>query len=372
VGLVQFAEQVFRLHSNTDADTETVQGICRLLDGWPLALRIAGRYIRNTDEDPAAYLRFLAKVPFKRLGKGEHQEENAALLLERSVEQVSLKGQFVLNIIGTLALAPFTERPVTFFIKNFNYTTPWEFCKWVKRRIAHRKTWLVHYTDEDSRFCRKVLNELVDFGLLEKRNEGWQVSHALIYVYVRSKIPLNQMLLKGLVRFYIAFALEQSAAGPKGYARLNGERVHCLWLIAACLDGELWQEVKGLEDAISIYLDRQGHWTELLTAVEMRLTAARKAGDRRDEAWCLHTLGYTCWKRGENDKALFYYEQSLTINRELDNKKEQAPTLDGISLIYQEQGKYEQALDQYEQSLSIRQEVGDREGEGTTLNNIGL
>ncbi|MCI5136799.1 MAG: tetratricopeptide repeat protein, partial [Candidatus Electrothrix sp. AW2] len=323
------AEEAFRLYSGTTANKATVQAVCQQLGGWPLALRIAGQYLRNTDESAADYLRWLETEPLKELGDGKHQEENAALLLERSVEQVSEDAKFALQIIGTLALAPFTERPVTFFLKNVNYSTPWEFCKWVKRWIAHRKTWLVHYTDEDSRFCRKVLNELVDFGLLEKRNEGWQVSHALIYVYVRSKIPLNQMLLKGLVRFYIAFALEQSAAGPKGYARLNGERAHCLRLIESCLNRGWWKEVKGLEDAISIYLDRQGHWTELLTAVEMRLTAARKAGDRRDEAWCLHTLGYTCWNRGENDKALFYYEQSLTINRELDNKKEQAPTLDG-------------------------------------------
>ncbi|MCI5119115.1 MAG: tetratricopeptide repeat protein, partial [Candidatus Electrothrix sp. LOE1_4_5] len=276
-----------------------------------------------------------------------------------------------LYIIGLLALAPFTERPVTFYIKNFNYSTPWEFCKWVKRRIAHRRTWLLHYTDEDTRFCRRILNELLDFGLLEKRDKGWQVSHALIYVYVRSKIPLNRIFLKGLAQFYIAFAQEQSTAGRKGYVRLDGERVHCLRLIRACLDGELWEEVKGLADAIWEYLDRQGHWADQLTALDMRLTAARKAGDRDDERYCLGALGYTYRRRREDDKGLDYYQQSLTICRELGDRQNEGITLNNMAAIYDDLGKYEQALEQYHQSLSIKREVGDREGEGTTLNNIG-
>ncbi|MCI5194387.1 MAG: tetratricopeptide repeat protein, partial [Candidatus Electrothrix sp. AU1_5] len=366
------AEEAFRLYSGTTADKATVQAVCQQLGGWPLALRIAGQYLRNTDESAADYLRWLETEPLKELGGGKHQEENAALLLRRSVEQVSWKGQFVLNIIGLLAFAPFTERPVTFFIKNVNYSTPWEFCKWVKRRIAHRKTWLVHYTDEDSRFCRKVLNELVDFGLLEKRDKGWQVSHALIHVYVRSKIPLNRWLLKGLAQFYIVFAQEQSKLGLEGYARLDGERAHCLRLIAVCLDGELWQEVKGLAGAMWEYLDRQGWWAELLTALEMRLTAARQAGDRRDEGWCLNSLGLTCWRRGEPDQALVWYEQCLPILRKLEARKDKGVTLNNMALIYDDLGRYEQALEYYQQSLSIKREVGDREGEGTTLSNIGV
>ncbi|MCI5226587.1 MAG: hypothetical protein D3918_07980, partial [Candidatus Electrothrix sp. AX2] len=273
-----------RLYSGTKADKATVQAVCQQLGGWPLALRIAGQYLRNTDESAADYLRWLETEPLKELGDGKHQEENAALLLRRSVEQVSEEAKFALKIIGTLALAPFTERPVVALLKFQNINTPWQLCRMLKNMIAHRKTWLVHYTDEDSRFCRKVLNELVDFGLLEKRDKGWQVSHALIHVYVRSKVPLNQMLLKVLVRFYIAFVREQSKLGLEGYARLDGERVHCLRLIESCLNRGWWKEVKGLEDAISTYLDRQGWWTEQLAALEMRLTAARQVGDRQDEA----------------------------------------------------------------------------------------
>jgi len=94
------------------------------MGGWPLALRIAGQYLRNTGESATEYLRWLEKEPLKELGDGEYQEENAALLLRRSVEQVSEDAKFALNIIGALAFAPFTERPVAVLLKTQSVNTP--------------------------------------------------------------------------------------------------------------------------------------------------------------------------------------------------------------------------------------------------------
>lgn len=365
------AAEAFRLYSGTAADKATVQAICQQLGGWPLALRLAGQYLRNTGESAADYLHWLDKQPFRKLDTGEHQDKNAALLLERSVEQVSWKGQLALYIIGTLAFATFTERPVVAYLKNFNYSTPSEFCKWVKRWFAHRRTWLLHYTDDDVLFCKDVLNELVIFGLLEPKGEGWQVSHALVHTYARTKMPLSRFRIKELAGFYIAFVREQSAAGPKGYTRLDEEREHWLRVIEACLDSRLWREVQELVEAMQDYLDRQGYWTDDLAAKSMQLTAARQMGDRRNEGLCLNNLGYTYQRRGELDQAMHWYEQCLPLWRELEDRQGEGETLNNMAAIYQQQGRYDKALKQYEQSLSIRQEVGDRKGEGRTLNNIG-
>ena len=334
------AVEAFRLYSGTTADKATVQAICERLGGWPLALRIAGQYLRNTGESATDYLRFLAKVPFQRLGRGEHQDENAALLLRRSMDQVSEDARLTLRIAGALAFAPIAREPVAAVL------------------------------DGDERHARKALNELVLYELLERKGQRWQVSHALIQTFARSEQPLNRDRLERLAVYYMDFCTTQSAAGLPGYALLDEERVHCLRLIESCLDKELWQEVKGLVEAIDIYLERQGHWTEELTAVEMRLTAARKAGNRRDEALCLNNLGYTCWKRGEPDKALAWYKQCLPMRRELEDRLGEGVTLNNMALIYEQQGRYEQALEHYKQDLAICREGGDRKGEGTTLNNI--
>ncbi|MCI5115415.1 MAG: tetratricopeptide repeat protein, partial [Candidatus Electrothrix sp. AX1] len=323
-------------------------GIEQILGGWPVALRIAGHYLHSTGEPATDYLRWLKKRPFRKLRTGDrHQQDNAALLLERSVDQVSADAVAVLRLAGVLAFAPFSLMSVMFVLSTEG-------------------------DDEDELELRSMeaVNELVIYGLLERRDQGLHIGHALIHEYAAGQLGLGKEELKRVAGYYINWCREQSAAGVPGYARLDGERVHCLRLIGACLDGELWQEVKLLVGAINEYLDRQGWWTEKLTAVEMRLTAARQAEDRRDEAWCLNELGTTCYSRGEKEQALAWFEQCLPIDRELDDHKGEGVTLNNIGMIYRQQGKYELALQYYQPSLSIGREIGNRKGEGTTLNNI--
>jgi len=336
------AAEAFRLYSGTDADDATVQGICSLLGGWPVALRLAGNYLRSTGESASDYLRWLEQEPFRELGHGQHQDENAALLLSRSVAQVSEDSCLILSLAGTLAFAPVAVNPMTVLME----------C--------------------DERRTRKAVNELVNYGLLERRGERYQISHALIHTYARTNLALNKERLQLLAAYYIEFCEAQSEAGLEGYAHLDSERAHCLCLLAACLANELWQEVKALVATIEEYLDRQGHWSERLTAFNIRLTAAHQAGDRRDQRHCLGNLGYTCLRRGEFEQALHWSEQSLAIDCEWGNRQGEAVILNNIGDIYRQQGNYAQAQQYLEQSLNIRRELGDRAGEGATLNNIGM
>ncbi|MCI5150716.1 MAG: tetratricopeptide repeat protein [Candidatus Electrothrix sp. MAN1_4] len=271
------------------------------------------------------------------------------MLLRRSVAQVSDDARLALSLAGTLAFAPITRDTVAAILKGD------------ENRARDALNELVNYG----------LNQLVDYSLLEKREERWQVSHALIHTYARTELTLSKESLERLTAYYIDFCKIQGKAGLKGYARLDEERAHCLRLIEICLDRGLWQEVKGLGGAMWEYLDRQGYWSEQLTAVDMRLTAAQHASDRNDECWCLNSFGYTCQRRGDNEQALAWYEQTLPIRCELGDRRGEGVTLNNMAAIYDDQGKHELALDTYQQSLSIQQEIGDREGEGTTLNNIG-
>ncbi|MCI5228306.1 MAG: tetratricopeptide repeat protein, partial [Candidatus Electrothrix sp. AX2] len=292
----------------------------------------------------------MQKRPFRKLRTGDrHQQDNAALLLERSVDQVSPDAVAVLRLAGVLAFAPFRLMSVTFVLSTEG-------------------------DDEDELELRSMeaVNELVIYGLLERRDQGLHIGHALIHEYAAGQLGLGKEELTLVATFYMNWCWEQSKAGVPGYARLDGERVHCLRLIGACLEGRLWQEVQGLVGAICVYLDRQGHWVEFITAMEIRLTAARKAEDRWSEAWCLNSLGYTCARRGEQEQALAWFEQCLPLWRKLGHKEGEGVTLNNMAAIYDDLGKYEQALETYQQSLSISQEVDDRKGEGRTLNNIGM
>lgn len=336
----QPAAEVFRLYSGVAADDPSVAGICTLLGGWPVALRIAGRYLSSTGESAADYLQWLEQEPFKELAGGEHQEENAALLLRRSVAQVSDEARLALGMAGCLAFAPIAREPLAAILEG------------------------------DERRARKALGELVNYGLLETKEERWQVSHALVHTYARTALALSTDALERLAGWYITFCETASKEGAKGYAHLDPERAHCLRLMESCLTSKLWKEVQLLEGAIDTYLNRQGWWTEHLAALQMRLTTARQAGDRKDEGVCLNNLGYTYRRRGELDKAIAWFEQSLPIRRKIGDRQGEGVTLNNIGMIYQQQGKHKLALQTYQQSLSIAREIGDRKEEGTTLNNI--
>ena len=113
------AEEVLRAYSKVTGEEEAIQGIEKILGGWPVALRIAGHYLHSTGEPAADYLRWLKKRPFRKLRtSGEHQKDNAALLLERSAEQVSADAVQVLRLAGVLAFAPISLMSVMFVLST--------------------------------------------------------------------------------------------------------------------------------------------------------------------------------------------------------------------------------------------------------------
>jgi tetratricopeptide (TPR) repeat protein len=344
----QPAAAVFCEHSGAEVDDESVAGICKILDGWPVGLRIAGRYCSSTGESAAEYLRWLKKRPFRKLSAGRHQKDNMALLLKHSLKQVSADAVQALQVAGVLAFAPIILMPFALVLLKEDEDT-----------------------DELELRSNEVMGELVNYGLLEATEKGWQASHVLIHTYARTELALSKESLERLAGWYIDFCETQCAAGVKGYAILDGERAHCLRLMESCLNSGLWNKLQALVRAIEHYLHLQAWWTDMLTAWGMRLTAARQAGDRKDEGECLNNIGYSYQRRGEHEKALIWLEQSLSIRDETGDRQGACETLNNIAWIYLQQGIHKLALHHFEQSLSICQEIGDIEREGMTLDNIG-
>jgi hypothetical protein len=181
------AEEVFRHHSKIAGDDANVAGICKILDGWPVALRIAGRYLRRTKESAADYLQWLEKEPFKELGSGKHEEENMALLLRRSVAQVSGDARLALGV-ATMRI-PWG-------------VLPWGSFAWGGGASSLTRKPVAAILDNDERRARNALNELINYGLMEKSEERWQISHALIHTYVRTELALSQEDRNRVIAWY--------------------------------------------------------------------------------------------------------------------------------------------------------------------------
>lgn len=89
-------------------------------------------------------------------------------------------------------------------------------------------------------------------------------------------------------------------------------------------------------------------------------------------AGALNNIGYLHNVKGENDKALMFFEKCLGIQREIDDKPGMSGTLINMAFIFLNQGSIERALDNYYSSLSIEEEIQNRTGMATALNGIGF
>ncbi|MCP4283077.1 MAG: tetratricopeptide repeat protein, partial [Gammaproteobacteria bacterium] len=275
-----------------DGDEAAMRSICDMVGGLPLAVRLVGRYLNETSETAAEYLEWLKDTPIEALSHGEHKEDSINLLLTRSLEQVGTAGE-ILTVVGQLAFAPFGLEPVAA---------------------------AMHLTVKE---LRQPLGQLVNYGLLSRLDDRYEVTHALIHTYARKRL-VSEAEVKRLVVYFTELVRTESEKGPDGYHRLAAERVHIMRVLAGCEKQEDWELVQNLVWALSgepSFLRMQGYWIDLVMVIETGLTAAQKLSNRQGEGAHLGNLGNAYSDLGQVEKAIEYYQQALTISREIGHRQ---------------------------------------------------
>jgi tetratricopeptide (TPR) repeat protein len=128
-----------------------------------------------------------------------------------------------------------------------------------------------------------------------------------------------------------------------------------------------------LSDALFIFFDLRKHWPSWQAVCEAGVQAARRAGNRREEAGALNRLGVVNEDQGRLDAAIACYQQGLEIWRELGDRQGEAKVLNNLGIAYQDQGQLEEAIACYRQALAIFEEAGERSRYrlGGLLTNLG-
>ena len=363
-------------------DGVTVKRIADLVGRLPLAVRLVGRYLEQTGETAAEYLEWLEETPLEALSQGEHRDENVIRLLEHSLAQVNITAQQVLAVAGVLAFAPFDRNVIGDALEKPNAEV------------------------------RRILNQLISYGLLQRDEDLFEMSHGLIHTYARRRLAAPEKVLNRVAEYYTNFAKAQSKLGPEGYDRLDRERVHILHVLADCLARKLWDETIGLGRAVQNFLIMKGYTTDRIITLEMSLTAAQNTnqpdiegafliglgdtyrslsrideaidyyeqalklvrgnGRRHDEGIALGGLGVAYRQLGQADKAIEHCTQALSIAREINNRQEESFHLGNLGMAYHDLGQVKKAIEYWEQALAIDREIGDRRLEGRTLNSLGM
>jgi DNA-binding SARP family transcriptional activator len=120
------------------------------------------------------------------------------------------------------------------------------------------------------------------------------------------------------------------------------------------------------------FFNLRKHWLDWIATHETGLDAARRAGDRRGEAWTMTGLGITCWDLRRVDEAIGYYQRALDIHRETEDKIGEAATLNNLGIALGDKSQFAEAAQYLQESLLICRMLGDRWSEGMTLDSLGV
>jgi tetratricopeptide (TPR) repeat protein len=104
---------------------------------------------------------------------------------------------------------------------------------------------------------------------------------------------------------------------------------------------------------------------------EQLLAAARKVGDRRQEASALADLGVTCLRQRDARRAVTLLEEALAIDRQLQDRSAEIDVLGNLGSAVLAVGESPRALELLDQALSFARAAGDRFQEKIALTNLG-
>lgn len=323
-------------------DDETANTVVQLLDGMPLALQLVGRYMVQRQQGVKEYASWLTEQRLAALHFAERSSMSIPLLLGRSLAMVSGMAQAAFGIIGILAMAPFNAMVVATGLET--------------------SIWATHH----------ALGELVDYGLLLRRDDRYQVMHALAYRYARDRMAPDAATVSRLALSYSYLTDEATRGGAVGYAFLDRERQHIVAVVETALNAEQWYAVQDLSWSVWNYLDMQGYTTDCETVLQAGLSAARSTNERQHEMALLNALGNTYASRGNFSQAHTLYQELLTIALECGGDIEKAAALGSMALTYRALGESHTAIQLFDEVLLIYRKCGDRAGEARTLGNLGV
>ncbi len=350
------------------ATPEELDGIAQLCGRLPLALRVAGSFLKvHADWTPAEYARALADER-ERLARLVHEDLDVRAALRMSAVQLVREQADLAAAWQVLSVFP----------------APFD-------RAAAAAVWEVEEAE-----ARDRLGELAVRNLLLYDGEGWVYRlHDLMRPVARDVFAdggagrdaeaEEERLGRAALRHaghYLALGDQAQAlylqGGEhvlEGLRRFDGAWPHLQAAFArmqARDDDSAARWLSDFSDRTAYLLDLRLPPRERIPILDMALSAARRLGDRRDEGIHLGNLGLAYADLGEVRRAIECYEQALEIARQIGDRRGEGNALGNLGIAYASLGEARRAIEHYEQALEIARQIGDRRGEGNRLANLGL
>ena len=378
-----------------NGDARALAGVCRRLDGIPLAIELAAARVRTLSVSAIA-----ARLDdrFRLLTRGDqtalpHQQTLRALI-DWSYELLTLEERAVLRrlavfaggwtleaaeaVVAALPVAPddvvdllsqlVDKSLVTVDAKAERYRLLDTVRQYAQERLDEageadgaRGRHLRYYVS----LAAKARPQLTGpqqgewLALLDRERENLLAAHAecdhapegaergLELVYLLRPYWLNRGLL-GLGQRFATEALARQGAQARNFAR-------CRALFVA---GQ--------------FSNFMGAYPQAQRYLEESLAIAREIGDKRRTVAALQPLGSSLLGQGQIDPARRYLEEALAAAKELHEPREVAAASNQLAQLLRVAGDLARAEELYAQVVQLAKQVGDRETVGLGLLNLAI
>jgi tetratricopeptide (TPR) repeat protein len=333
------------------AELQEARLLVNEVGGLPLALVLMGRYLRR--EARSGQVRRIKNAleglrdAGERLRLSQVQsplEQQPSLL---SSEPLSLKAAIdisiqALNEVSRSALGALSVLP----------PKPNSFSEAAALDIANVST--------------EVLDHLIDFGLLESREQDRFTLNRSISEY--SKIALaDEDANQRLVDYFVEFTV----AHTKDFPAIENETPNIFAALNAAMERQQNPQLIAIVNAYYPYLEAVG----LLDQAQEHLMVAEKAARQIDDIYgltsTLENLGRTAQRRGDYEKAENYYYEGLKLAREYEDTQSMCALHQGLGVVAFSRGDYQEAEDHYLQGLKTARASDQRARISALLSNLG-
>lgn len=353
-------------------DAQAVAEVVRLCGHLPLAIDIAAGRFRNRAawslDDLAARL---ARTQ-NRLAEFRAAEHQVAGAFELSYRELTPEQQHVFRCLGLHVGADFTPHAVAAL------------------------------TGGGLADSERVLEDLVEFHLLEEPHAGRFRLHDLLREYARERAARDEpesgreIRVHRLLDYYLHTAAKADRAlhphrrrtnivlthPPTAAPKLDGRDAAQRWIraesanlragIKYAKDHEWHTHTALLPHVLADILEKSGRWQEAVAAHQHALDACRAIGDHGWEARSLTDLSRVLYRTGRYEPALQQANEALAIYRDLGDPRGEADALDLIGLVHWHTADYRQGLTCFQEALVIRRDIGDRRGEADAISHSGI
>ncbi len=117
---------------------------------------------------------------------------------------------------------------------------------------------------------------------------------------------------------------------------------------------------------------RLGAYDRAQDLFDRSLLAFQRLGDRREEAFTHYANGNLAYLRGNFEQSVQHYQLSLEISSSDGMAFGKSQALNGLGLSLYMQGEYPRAQSVFEESLELHRELGDPWGQAIRTNNLAL